>query len=65
MSTDEPDDIQGALQELPDVSIFKPTGPNAELFAQINEYSAIVNKARDDNQGLSPETVRDHRGQHP
>jgi Fic family protein len=51
-------DIQGMLQELPDVSIFTPMGPNAELFAQIEEYNAIVNKARDDNQGLSPETIK-------
>lgn len=63
MSTDPTEEIQGALQELPDVSMFAPTGPNAELFTQIEEYNAIVNKARDDNQGLPPETVRNIESQ--
>jgi hypothetical protein len=63
MSTEPTEDIQGALQELPDVSIFAPAGPNAELFAQIEEYNAIVNKARDENQGLPPETVRNIESQ--
>jgi Fic family protein len=58
MSSDSGDDIQGALQELPDISTFAPTGPNADLLAQIEEHNAIVNKARDDNQGLPPEVLR-------
>lgn len=64
MNDDPSQDIQNSLQELPEVGIFTPTGPNVDLFDQIVEYNAMVNKARDENRGLPPETVRNIESQY-
>ena len=57
MNDSEQPDIQNALQELPDIESFAPTGPSKDLVEQIYEYLAVVNEIRDQNQGLPPETV--------